>query len=144
MLEAKYDLSDELRVVRQPDGSEQVGVRRTVSAPSEALEGHIEAVRDYEQILLELKDRFVEKVDSHKTEIREELDHVRFFNQEFGKNQWDHNQMFDRLRIQYINKESGLKKELRGLELKEIDSLKGFAKELRDAKSEISPFKRFI
>ena len=144
MLKQKYDLSDELRVVRSPDGSEHVGIRRTVSAPSEALEGHIEAVKDYEDILGQLKDRFVDAVGNHKEEINSRFSHVKFFNKEFGKNQWGANREFDQVRLKYITFEDSLERELRGLDMKEIDGLKGFAKELRDAKSEVSPFKRFL
>ena len=144
MLRQKYQLDDELRVVRALDGSEQVGIRRTVSAPSEALEGHIEAVKDYEEVVGQLKDRFVDMVGNHREEINSKLSHVKFFNKEFGGNRWGYNRDFDQLRLKYISMEDSLERELRGLDMQEIDGLKGFAKELRDAKSEVSPFKKFL
>ena len=140
----KYKIDDELRVIQSHDGDKQVGVRRTIQAPSEALEGHIEAVKDYEEIVSQLKDRFVDAVGSHREEIKSQLDHVKFFNKEFGKNEWGNNREWDQVRLKYISFEDSLRRELRGLDMKEIDGLKGFAKELRDAKSEVSPFKKFI
>ena len=140
----KYKIDDELRVIQSHDGDKQVGVRRTIQAPSEALEGHIEAVKDFEQRLEDLKTRFIGTVDDHKQEINKLIKHAEFFNTEFGKNQWGSNFSFDRVRLHYISKLDELKKELRGLQLKEIDCLKSFEKELRDARSELSPFKRFL
>jgi hypothetical protein len=140
----KYILDDELRVVQDREGHKQLGVRRTVQAPSEALVGHIEAVRDFEQRLEELKAKFVDAVKIHKDELNEQIKHAEFFNGEFGKNQWGGNYSFDRVRLHYIQKLDDFKKELRGLELREIDTLKNFEKELRDARSEVSPFKKFF
>ena len=144
MLKQKYVLDDELKVIESPEGDRQLGLRRTVCAPSEALEGHIEAVKDFEQRLEELKVKFTDTLDNHKQEIEKLIKHAEFFNTEFGKNQWGSNYSFDRVRLHYISKLDELKKELRGLQLKEIDSLKSFEKELRDARSELSPFKRFL
>jgi hypothetical protein len=144
MLRQKYQLDDELRVVRTPDGSEQVGVRRTVSAPSEALAGHIEAVKEYEQILGQLKERFVDAVGNHREQINSKLSHARFFNKEFGGNRWGYNREFDQLRLKYITLEDSLERELRGLDMKEIEGLKSLARDLRDARSEVSPFKNFL
>jgi hypothetical protein len=83
----KYVLDDELKVIESPEGERQLGVRRTVSAPSEALEGHIEAVKDFDQRLEDLKTKFIGTVDDHKQEIEKLIKHAEFFNTEFGKNQ---------------------------------------------------------
>jgi len=144
MATEKYQVDDELRVIRNHEGREQLGVRRTVTAPSDALEGHIEAVRNYEEMIAGLKEMFIEKVSAQKEDLKRSLKHAEFFNAEFGKNQWGYNLSFDRVRLHYINKIDDFRKELRNLEMKEIDGLKFFAKELRDAKSELSPFKKLF
>ena len=140
----KYQIDDELRVIQSPEGDKQLGVRRTIQAPSEALEGHIAAVRDFEQKLEELKARLIDTVKNHRDELNEQIKHSEWFNKEFSRNQWGNNYSFDRVRLHYIQKLDDFKKELRGLELKEIDTLKNFEKELRDAKSEVSPFRKFF
>jgi hypothetical protein len=140
----KYKIDDELRVIQSHDGDKQVGVRRTIQAPSEALEGHIEAVRHFEQRLEELKTRFVDTVKNHRNEINEQIKHSEWFNKEFCRNRWGCNYSFDRVRLHYIQKLDDFKKELRSIELNEIDTLKNFEKELRDARSEVSPFKKFF
>ena len=122
MLE-KYQIDDELRVVQDQEGHRQLGIRRTVQAPSEALEGHIEAVRDFEQRLEELKARFVDTVKNHKDELNEQIRHAEFFNGNFGKNQWGGNYSFDKVRLHYIQKLDDFRKELRGLELKKAPSI---------------------
>jgi hypothetical protein len=145
MLKYRYYIDDELRVIESPEGDKQLGMRRSVSAPSDALTGHIEAAREFEQGLEEIRNLFSEEIGQQESEIEKQIAHLEFFlNEKFKNHQWDSNQMFDRLRLQYINQLDSLKREKRHLRLKRIMEQKDFKKELRDAKIELSPFRKFF
>lgn len=145
MLKYRYYIDDELRVVESPEGDKQLGLRRSVSAPSDALAGHIEASREFEEGLEEIRNLFSTEIDHQESEIEKQISHLEFFlNEKFKHHQWDSNQMFDRLRLQYINQLDILKREKRHLRLKRIMEELDFQKELRDAKIELSPFRKFF
>ena len=145
MIKYRYYIDDELRVVESPQGNKQLGLRRSVSAPSDALTGHIEAAREFEEGLEEIRHMFSEEIDQQESEIEKQISHLEFFlNEKFKHHQWDSNQMFDRLRLQYVSQLDSLKREKRHLRIKRIMEEMDFKKELRDAKVELSPFRKFF
>jgi hypothetical protein len=145
MIKYQYVIDDELRVVESPEGDKQLGMRRSVSAPSDALTGHVEAVREFEEGLEEIRDLFSAEIDHQESEIDKQVSHLEFFlNEKFKHHQWDFNQMFDRLRLLYVSQLDSLKREKRRLRIKRIMEGKDFQKELRDARIELSPFRKFF
>jgi hypothetical protein len=137
----KYQLDDELKVLEDQEGQRHVGVRRSVRVPSEALKGHVEAEREFRDYLENVLSDIMAEFDSQEAEIDKHISHHKFFREEFKRNQWGHNQGFDRLRLQRERQEQDLMKEKRLLRLKRQDKKVAILKELRESKKELSPFK---
>ena len=90
-----YQVDDELRVTQEPAGYRQVGLRKSVSAPSEALEGHIEAVKDFRDDIEELRKEFVKEAVTQEADIEEQIKHIEFFLKDSRQFHWDDNQMYE-------------------------------------------------
>jgi hypothetical protein len=140
----KYQLDDELRVVEDSTGSRELGVYRKVKVPSESLRGHVKAVKDFRDGMEVLLTDFVEEIDGQEREITSQIQHGEFFLEEFRKNQWNANPMFDRVRLMYTSSIDSLKKEARQLRREKIKHRMAFMKELLDAKKELSPFTKLF
>jgi hypothetical protein len=140
----KYQLDDELRVVEDSTGSRELGVYRKVKAPSESLREHVKAVKDFRDGMEVLLTEFVEEIDGQEREITSQIQHGEFFLEEFRKNQWNANPMFDRVRLMYTSSIDSLKKEARQLRREKIKHRMAFMKELLDAKKELSPFTKLF
>ena len=140
MQKVVYQLDDELRVIEDYKGHQQVGIKRSVRAPSDALRGHVEAEKEFRDCLNDLLSEIMQEFDQQEEEIERQIAHGEFFINEFKRNQWGHNQMFDRLRLLYISQVDSLKEKRRQLRIKRYDKKLGILKELRDSKKELSPF----
>jgi hypothetical protein len=140
-----YQIDDELKVIEAPSGYKQMGMSRKVLAPSDALKGHAEAIKDFKDELEDLHEEFREETEGQEDEISTQIHHLEFFLKEKFKNhEWNHNQMFDRLRLSYISQLDGLKRELRQLRLRKIEKAFVFRKERMDTRKELSPFNRLF
>ena len=139
-----YQFDDELRVVESPEGYREVGLAKTIKAPSESLKNHIDAVRTFKDGMEILLTDFMVEMDRQESEIDEHIRHGEFFLQESRTFHWDANQMFDRLRLLYTSQVDALRKEKRQVRLKKIEKKMGFLKELQEADKELSPFSKFF
>ena len=139
-----YQLDDELRVVENPTGYREVGLTKTIKAPSESLKNHIDAVRNFKDGMEILLTDFMGEMDRQESEIDEHIHHGEFFLRESGKFHWNANPMFDRLRLLYTSQVDALRKEKRQVRLKKIEKKMGFLKELQEADKELSPFSKFF
>ena len=144
MLKYTYQLDDELRVTQDSEGYQEIGVRRNLRAPSDALRGHVEAEREFRDHLQILYNDIMLEFDSQEEEINKQISHAEFFINEFKRNQWGHNQMFDRLRLLYITQLDSSKEKRRQLRLKRHEKKLDILKELRESKKELSPFGRLF
>ena len=144
MSEYSFEDEQELRVIEYPAGYRAAGIRRTVRAPSEALRGHVDALKEFRDNMEMLLSTFVEEVDLQEKEIGQQIEHGEWFLGEHRHINWDANQMFDRLRLQYVSEVDGLKRERRQLRREKIKQKMAFIKELLDANKELSPFGKLI
>ena len=139
MFQYSYVLDDELHVIENPVYRE-LGVSRSVRAPSEALQNHVNAVREFRDGMEVLLSDFMEEIDRQEKEVSGQIDHGEFFLKEFRGNQWNANPMFDRLRLFYVSNLDALKRERRQLKKERIKHKMAFMKELLEANKELSPF----
>ena len=143
MFQYSYVLDDELHVIENP-GYRELGVSRSVRAPSEALQNHVNAVREFRDGMEVLLSDFMEEIDRQEKEVSGQIDHGEFFLKESRGNWWNANPMFDRLRLLYTSQIDALKREKRQLRKEKIKQRMAFMKELLDAKKELSPFSKLF
>lgn len=139
-----YQIDDELRVVQNPEGYEQVGMKRSISAPSEALMDHAEAVKEFKDGIEKIESEIMEELTRQEFHLEREIAHAEFFLKETTRFHWDDNPMFDRLRLKYIDRKDSLEKEMRSIRIKRLTEKAALAKAIRDARVELSPFNKFI
>ena len=130
--------------ILEDESGYKLDVKRTVKAPSEALQNHVNAVREFKgKVENHLLD-FEQEANTQQVEITDQIQHGEFFLEEFRHHQWNANPMFDRLRIHYIGQVDSLRRERRQLRKEVIFKKITFEEKLLDAKKELSPFSRLF
>lgn len=144
MLDSKYQVDNELKVVQDPQGYRQMGIRKSFKLPSDAFQGIEEAAREYLEKVQSIETDAMHEIDIQESQIERKLEHQKFFEEDSKRYKWGFNQSFDRLRIQNISLIDSLEDRKRSIRLKRNDLRRTFAKEIRDAKMEFVPFKKLF